>query len=112
MANTEKPNTEKPNTENSVFDDIMQGLDEAVEFTKGQQTGAIIHDISPLDVKGIRHQLDMTQEEFAQAVGVKLPTLRHWERGDRTPNGPARVLLNLLSREPKQIVQMLRPAHS
>lgn len=96
---------------NSVFDDIMQGLNEAVEFTQGQQVGAIIHDVSPLDVKDIRNQLEMTQEEFAQAVGVKLPTLRHWERGDRKPNGPARVLLNLLAREPKQIVAMLGLAH-
>ena len=100
------------NTNSSVFDDIMQGLDEAVEFAQGKQSGAIIHDVSPLDVKGIRNQLDMTQEEFAQAVGVKLPTLRHWERGDRKPNGPARVLLNLLAREPKQIVAMLGLAHS
>ncbi|KEQ11271.1 DNA-binding protein [Endozoicomonas montiporae] len=95
------------NDSNNVFDDIMQGLNEAVEFTQGKQTGAIIHDVSPLDVKDIRQQLHMTQEEFAQAVGVKLPTLRHWERGDRKPNGPARVLLNLLAREPKQIVAML-----
>ncbi|MCW7555363.1 helix-turn-helix domain-containing protein [Endozoicomonas gorgoniicola] len=100
-----------PDSNHSVFDDIMQGLDEAVEFTKGKQSGAIVHDVSPLDVKDIRQQLDMTQEEFARAVGVKLPTLRHWERGDRKPNGPARVLLNLLAREPKQIVAMLGLAH-
>ena len=99
------------NSDNSVFDDIMQGLGEAVEFTRGQQAGAIIHDVSPLDIKDIRQQLDMTQEEFAQAVGVKLSTLRHWERGDRKPNGPARVLLNLLAREPEQIVAMLGLAH-
>ncbi|OED44673.1 transcriptional regulator [Endozoicomonas sp. (ex Bugula neritina AB1)] len=91
-----------------VFDDIMQGLDEAVAFSKGETSSAVVHEITPMDVKSIRNQLAMTQEEFAQAVGVKLPTLRHWERGDRTPNGPARVLLNLLSREPKQIVQMLQ----
>ena len=77
-----------------------------MEYTKGANTGAIVHEVSPLDVKEIRHRLRMTQEEFAEAVGVKLPTLRHWERGDRRPNGPARVLLNLLSREPEQIVKI------
>ena len=96
----------------SVAESIIQGLEEAVEYTKGANTGAIVHEVSPLDVKEIRHRLRMTQEEFAEAVGVKLPTLRHWERGDRRPNGPARVLLNLLSREPEQIVKMLRLAHS
>ncbi|MGI9282156.1 MAG: NadS family protein [Endozoicomonas sp.] len=93
---------------NQVFDDIMQGLDEAVAFTRGNKAGAIVHEITPLDVKDIRASLDMTQEEFAQAVGVKLPTLRHWERGDRKPSGSARVLLNLLAKEPQKIVQMLR----
>ena len=91
-----------------VYDDIMQGLDEAVAFSKGETSGAVVHEITPLDIKNIRDQLEMTQEEFAAAVGVRLPTLRHWERGDRKPNGAARVLLNLLSREPKQVVQLLR----
>ncbi|WP_252177505.1 helix-turn-helix domain-containing protein [Endozoicomonas sp. 4G] len=96
----------------SVANSIIQGLEEAVAYTKGEDTGAIVHEMTPLDIKDIRQQLDMTQEEFAQAVGVKLPTLRHWERGDRKPNGPARVLLNLLAREPKQIVAMLGLTHS
>ena len=94
-----------------VFDDIMQGLDEAVTFTKGDRTGAIIHEVTPLDVKNIRHRLGMTQEEFAQAVGVRIPTLRHWERGDRKPRRPARVLLNLLSREPEQVIKILSLAY-
>ena len=96
----------------SVAESIIKGLEEAVEYSKGENTGAIIHEVTPLDIKEIRYQLQMTQEEFAQAVGVKLPTIRHWERGDRTPNGPARVLLNLLSREPEQIIKMLRLSHT
>lgn len=91
-----------------VFDDIMQGLDEAIAYSKGEKSKAIVHEVTPLDVKAIRAKLKMSQSEFAEAVGVKLPTLRHWERGDRKPNGPARVLLNLLAREPKKIVQMLQ----
>ncbi len=92
-----------------LFDDVMQGLNEAISHTKGEKTGAIVHEISPLDVKAIRDSVEMTQEEFALAVGVKLPTLRHWERGDRRPSGSARVLLNLLAKKPKQIIRMLQP---
>ena len=39
-----------------VFDDIMQGMDEAIAYTKGEQTGAVIHEVTPLDVKQIRFQ--------------------------------------------------------
>ena len=49
----------------------------------------------------------MTQPEFARAVCVKLPTLRHWERGDRRPSGSALVLLNLIARHPQQVIAMI-----
>ncbi|MBO9497746.1 helix-turn-helix domain-containing protein [Thalassotalea sp. G20_0] len=90
-----------------LYNDIMGALEEAVAYAKGQETGAIVHEVEPLDIKAIRHKVNMTQEEFANAVGVKLPTLRHWERGDRKPTGPARVLLNLLSREPDTVLRLL-----
>ncbi len=90
-----------------LYNDVMGALEEAVAYAKGQETGAIVHEVEPLDIKAIRQKVDMTQEEFAKAVGVKLPTLRHWEQGDRKPTGPARVLLNLLSREPNTILRLL-----
>jgi len=33
--------------------------------------------------------------------------LRHWERGDRRPNGPALVLLNLIARDPQAVGRLL-----
>jgi putative transcriptional regulator len=35
-------------------------------------------------------------------------TLRHWERGDRRPQGAALVLLNLIDREPQAVMRALR----
>ncbi|WP_257267132.1 NadS family protein [Endozoicomonas sp. ONNA2] len=90
-----------------IYNDVMGALEEAVSYAKGEKTEAIVHEVQPLDIKAIRSSVDMTQEEFAKAVGVKLPTLRHWERGDRKPTGPARVLLNLLSREPETVLRLL-----
>ena len=45
--------------------------------------------------------------EFALAFGISLGTLRHWERGDRHPQGPALVLLNVVAREPKVVLKAL-----
>lgn len=47
-------------------------------MTKGQ------NDIPAL-VKELRKRLDLTQEQFAQRVGVTYSTVNHWENGKRVP---------------------------
>jgi len=91
-----------------AFDSIKQGLDEALEFSKGKKGKAVIHEFTPVDVKNIRAKIGMSQNEFASAFGISVSTLRHWERGDRTPHGPALVLLNVVAKEPKAVLRALR----
>lgn len=91
----------------NAFDSIKQGLDEALEFSKGNNGKAIVHEFSPVDVKNIRAQIGMSQSEFASAFGISVSTLRHWERGDRKPHGPALVLLNVVAKEPKAVLKAL-----
>ena len=90
-----------------AFESIKQGLDEALEFSKGKKGKAVVHEFSPLDVKNIRSNVGMTQNEFASAFGISVSTLRHWERGDRKPHGPALVLLNVVKKEPKAVLNAL-----
>ncbi len=90
-----------------AFDSIKQGLEEALDFSKGKSTKAIVHEFTPLDVKNIRAKIGMTQNEFASAFGISVSTLRHWERGDRTPHGPALVLLNVVAKEPQAVLNAL-----
>ncbi len=90
-----------------AFDSIKQGIDEALEFSKGKKGKAIVHEFSPVDVKNIRARIGMSQSEFASAFGISVSTLRHWERGDRTPHGPALVLLNVVAKEPKAVLKAL-----
>jgi len=49
----------------------------------------------------------MTQQEFADAFGISVSTLRHWERDDRRPRGPALVLLNVVVKRPKAVWRAL-----
>ncbi|MCP4399681.1 MAG: helix-turn-helix domain-containing protein [bacterium] len=91
----------------SAFESIQQGLREAIDFAEGKPVKAIVYEVSPLDVKAIRHHVGMTQTEFASAFGISVGTLRHWERGDRTPRGPARVLLNVVAKEPQAVLRAL-----
>ena len=90
-----------------AFKSMKQGLDEALAFSKGKKGKATVHNFAPVDVKNIRQKVGMSQSEFASAFGISVSTLRHWERGDRTPHGPALVLLNVVAKEPKAVLKAL-----
>jgi len=89
------------------FSSIKQGLNEAVKFSEGKCPQAVVRQFSPIDVKNIRSKMGMTQTEFASAFGISVSTLRHWERGDRVPHGPALVLLNVVDKEPQAVLKAL-----
>lgn len=89
------------------FTSIEQGLNEAIKFAKGDRLKAKVHTFSSLDIKQIRARVGMTQPQFASAFGISVATLRHWERGDRSPQGPARVLLNVVAKEPDAVLRAL-----
>tara|TARA_B100000745_G_C20039522_1_gene354203 strand:- start:97 stop:384 length:288 start_codon:yes stop_codon:yes gene_type:complete len=91
----------------SAFSSIKQGLEEAIEYSEGKLKKAVVHEFTPLDVKQIRARVGMSQSEFASAFGISISTLRHWERGDRRPQGPALVLLNVVAKEPETVLKAL-----
>ena len=63
--------------------------------------------MEPVDVKAIRANFGMSQEEFATAFGLKLASLRDWEQQRRMPRGPARTLLKIIDREPEAVRRAL-----
>ncbi|MFN3543997.1 MAG: helix-turn-helix domain-containing protein [Thiobacillus sp.] len=91
----------------SAFQSIKQGLTEAVGHAKGKQTGVREYQPYEVDVAALRKRLGLTQEQFAARFGFSVATLRHWERGDRKPQGAALVLLNLIDREPEAVMRAL-----
>lgn len=57
---------------------------------------------------GIREQFGLSQDKFADLVGISVGTLRNWEQGRRKPEGPARVLLRVASRHPEVLLDIGR----
>jgi DNA-binding transcriptional regulator YiaG len=47
-------------------------------------------------IRILRKSLDLTQEEFADILGVEKLTVARWETNERECKGPALVLINLL----------------
>ena len=87
----------------NIYESIMKGLNEAVEYEKGNNTArkvrctiAEIPDISPEEIKSLRKSMNMTQNTFAAAVGVSKKTVEAWEAGTNSPIGVARRLLSML----------------
>ena len=47
-------------------------------------------------------------EQFAARFGFSVATVRHWERGDRRPQGPALVLLNVIEKNHVAVLNALQ----
>jgi len=65
------------------FEEIKNGLLEAIEHAEGRAPKTCISRPHAIDVKSVRTKIGMTQEQFAARFGFSTATLRHWERGDR-----------------------------
>ncbi len=92
---------------NVAFKSISKGLKEAIAYSKGNTIEAREFKPVHIDVKKLRERIGMSQPKFAASFGISLGTLRHWERGDRYPQGPALILLNLLSKDPNTVLEVL-----
>lgn len=60
-----------------------------------------------VDVAVVHGRLGFTQAQLATRFGLSVATLRRWDRGDRSPQGAALVLLNLIDRDPKGVLRAL-----
>lgn len=84
-----------------AFDQIREGLEQAIAHAAGKPVDVLMHHPAPPDVKKIRQKTGLTQEQFACRCHISVNTLRHWERGNRVPRGPAIALLRLVERKPQ-----------
>src|ERR1700724_2925014 len=92
-----------------AFDRIKAGLDEARAYLEGtaDKRRYKVHVPEKMDVKRIRMRLGLSQEAFAETYGFALSALRDWERGRRTPERSARILLKIVEKEPDAVTRAL-----
>jgi putative transcriptional regulator len=91
-----------------AFKSIEQGLKEAIAHAQGEGV-VTVHEINipDADVQAIRARTGLSQAEFARSIGVKKSTLLNWEHRRRSPEGPARVLLALIDKDPSIVQRTL-----
>ncbi len=89
-------------------DRIMQGLREAAAHARGEKVPGLKLTVPrSVDVGTVRRKTGLSQEAFSRRIGVSAGTLRNWEQGRRFPEGPARVLLAMLARNPRIVEETL-----
>lgn len=59
--------------------------------------------LEPGDIAALRRFVGLTQEQFAQALGISARTLQNWEQARYTPDGPGLALLRIAARDPQAI---------
>ena len=90
------------------FDGLMAGLNEALAYVQGNPSpGTRVHlvEVNHSFVARTRLNAGLTQEEFAQATGASLGTVRKWESGERQPSGAAGMLIRIMAKRPKLVIE-------
>jgi putative transcriptional regulator len=90
-----------------LFDNLVESIREAGKIHRGKMPPSRKFVFEPMEIKAIRKRLSKSQEEFALMIGVSVATLRNWEQGRRSPEGPARALLQVAGENPEAVVGAL-----
>lgn len=90
-----------------LFDDLVVSLSEAKAIAHGEAKPSREFVVEATDVKAIREGVQMSQGDFAEALGVNVTTLCNWESGHTQPRGPARVLLTIVHKAPSVFINMV-----
>ena len=89
------------------FSKLMKSVKEAGQIKSGRKKPSRVFKIDPPTIKGVRKKLHLSQNEFALMIGVSTSTLQNWEQGRREPDGPAKALLRVASKNPKAVIDAL-----
>jgi putative transcriptional regulator len=92
------------------FDQLVAGVTDMKRHVAGKVVrGARITEVAEPDVnvRAIREAASISQSQFAKLIGVNSRTLQNCEQHRTRPTGPARVLLKIVSNDPKAAVEAI-----
>lgn len=84
----------------SFFDELKASLEEAAEIKNGIKAPSRVTRYHIADVKAIREQLGISQNEMAKALGTSVDTIKSWEMKRRNPAGLAAKVLAAIQANP------------
>jgi len=91
-----------------LFEELVVSVREGGAILRSEIMPARKFIVTGPDVKRIRTNYKLSQGEFAALIGISVATLRNWEQGRRTPDGPARILLQVAAKHPDAVWDVVR----
>jgi putative transcriptional regulator len=93
-----------------LFAELVGSIREGGTILRGEVSPSRAFIADGPNIKRIRSNYELSQDQFAALLGISVATLRNWEQGRRAPEGPARVLLQVAARHPDAVWDVVRPA--
>jgi putative transcriptional regulator len=103
-------------TKSKIENEIIEGLKQAVAHERGEiKLRTTIRELPPpapkwtsTKVKKLRIETyHMSQPQFAALLNVKVPTVRAWEQGQKTPSGSAARLLEIFMLDQEVVKKLI-----
>lgn len=91
-----------------LFNELLASVQQADDIQQQKLAAGRVTVVADPEVKAIRAKTGLTQQRFANLVGVSQRTLENWEQGRRQPTGPARALLKILDADPIYALKALQ----
>jgi len=88
--------------------DLIAGAKQILAHVEGRKVMKGYTLPVPIDVKGIRVKVGMSQAQFAEAFCLNHRTLQQWEQGKASPDLAVRAYLTVIDRSPDVVKAALR----
>ena len=104
-----KKAVERKRTADSLGEKLLRSAQQARDWMNGKPGRARVTyvPVPDVDVRKLRVKMSLSQTQFAAKFGFSLDSIQNWEQGHRRPEGPARVLLTVIAKNPSAVEQAL-----
>ena len=93
-----------------LFNEVTASVREGGAILRGEAEPSRTFVVDGPNIKRLRASYKLSQEKFAALFGISVGTLRNWEQGRRTPEEPARVLLQVAAKHPRAVWNVVHSA--
>jgi putative transcriptional regulator len=89
---------------------LLEGLRDAAAWKRGELAleAVNIDPMPPARIRAIRKRVARSVREFEACFGIPAATVSNWEQGRRAPDPAARILLQVIERDPDAVLRALR----
>ncbi len=100
----------KPSEESVLGEKLLRSAQQARDWVQGKPVRVRVTYVPAprVDVRKLRARMGLSQTQFAAKFGFSLDSIQNWEQGHRQPEGPARVLLVVIAKNPRAVEDALR----